>query len=75
VMKTEAHIHHLEQREEVVHAYSDHAKFNAIFNPTPEVTLSEGLAKMAEWVHTHGARESSTFENIEITKNLPKSWQ
>ena len=75
VMKTEAHIHHLEQREEVVHAYSDHAKFKAIFNPTPEVPLSKGLAKMANWVTTHGARESSTFENIEITKNLPESWQ
>lgn len=75
VMKTEAHIHHVEQREEVVHAYSDHAKFNAIFKPAPEVSFSDGLAKMAAWVHTHGARESSTFENIEITKNLPESWQ
>jgi UDP-glucose 4-epimerase len=75
VMKTEAHINHLEQREEVVHAYSDHSKFNAVFKPTPEVSLSEGLTKMAAWVHTHGTRESSTFENIEITKKLPESWR
>lgn len=74
VMKTEANINHLEQREEVVHAYSDHSKFRAIFNPLPEVKLSEGITKMTTWMHTHGTRESSTFENIEIKKNLPKSW-
>ncbi|WP_299767636.1 NAD-dependent epimerase/dehydratase family protein [uncultured Dokdonia sp.] len=73
-MNTEVHIDHLEQREEVVHAYSDHSKFKAVFNPSPEISLQEGIQKMVDWVKTHGARESSTFENIEITKNLPKSW-
>ncbi|WP_299685310.1 NAD-dependent epimerase/dehydratase family protein [uncultured Dokdonia sp.] len=74
VMKTPLQINHLEQREEVVHAYSDHSKFSSIFNPSPEISLQEGILKMAAWVTTHGARESSIFENIEITKNLPKSW-
>lgn len=74
-MKTEVHIDHLEQREEVVHAYSDHSKFTNVFDPSPEISLQEGTQKMVDWVKTHGARESSTFENIEITKNLPKSWR
>ncbi len=73
-MKTEVHIEHLEQREEVVHAYSDHSKFSSIFNPSQETPLQEGILKMVDWVYSHGARESSTFENIEITKNLPESW-
>jgi hypothetical protein len=29
---------------------------------------------MAEWVKTHGSRESSVFEDIEILTNLPSSW-
>jgi UDP-glucose 4-epimerase len=74
-METETNIKHLDQREEVVHAYSDHQKFKAVFIPKPSTSLAEGLAKTAAWVRDHGARESSTFENIEIEKNLPKSWQ
>jgi hypothetical protein len=30
---------------------------------------------MAGWVRGHGARQSAAFENIEILKNLPASWQ
>lgn len=74
-MTAKISICHLEQREEVVHAYADHSKFKAIFNPEPETSLADGLAKTARWVHNHGARESSIFEDIEIRKNLPKSWQ
>ena len=74
-MQQEITIHHLEQREEVVHAYSNHSKFKAVFSPTVEISLGEGLQKTADWVIQHGARESSTFDSIEIKKNLPKSWQ
>lgn len=74
-MSIHTDINNLDQREEVVHAYSDHSKFNVIFNPKPATTLKEGLAKTAAWVRNHGARESSIFDNIEIEKNLPKSWQ
>lgn len=73
-MSIHTDINHLNQREEVVHAYSDHSKFNAIFNPKPTTSLKEGLSKTAAWVRNHGARESSTFDNIEIEKNLPDSW-
>jgi len=75
IMKTEVQINHLEQREEVIHAYSDHSKFNTVFDPAPEITLQRGISKMVDWVYTHGARESNIFEHIEITKKLPESWK
>lgn len=74
-MQVKSVVKHLDQRKEVVHAYSDHTQFKAVFNPKPTTSLAEGLAKTAAWVKQHGAQESSTFENIEIKKNLPKSWQ
>ena len=74
-MEKEVVINHLEQREEVVHAYADHSKFIEIFTPKPITILAKGLQETAKWVTEHGARESSTFEHIEIKQNLPKSWQ
>ena len=40
-----------------------------------KTSLADGLARMAAWVRVHGARTSAPFEGIEITKNLPASWQ
>lgn len=74
-MQSTTQIRYLEQREEVLHAYSDHTAFKTLFTPKSETSLTEGLSKTATWVQQHGARESSAFENIEITKNLPKSWK
>lgn len=74
-MAAEPSVNHLEQREEVVNAYADHSKFKEVFRPVPETSLANGLAQTAQWVRSHGARESSIFEDIEIRKNLPKSWQ
>ena len=74
-MRSDIKIEYLQQREEVVHAYSDHSKFVSIFNPPQQVSLPEGILKMAKWVQNHGARESAVFESIEISKNLPDSWK
>jgi len=74
-MKSELTIKHLEKREEVIHAYANHKKFNKVFNPQKQVSLEAGLSEMAEWVRTHGARVSTAFKDIEVTKNLPESWQ
>jgi hypothetical protein len=30
---------------------------------------------MAAWVREHGARTSAPFDGIEVTRNLPASWQ
>ena len=72
--KIEPKITYLEARKEVVHAYSDHSKVQKVFNHTTEYNLVDGIHNMAEWAKKVGARKSKKFENIEITKNLPKSW-
>lgn len=74
-MDVQGEITHLEQRHEVVHAYSDHSLFTQVFQPKGTTELSEGLKKTAAWVHKYGARTGEKFEHIEIRKNLPKSWQ
>lgn len=68
-------IKHLEARNEVVHAFSDHAKVQRVFSPPAAITLREGLRRMADWVKQQGPATPVKFENIEITKKLPNSWK
>lgn len=65
---------HLDPRNEVKIAFSDHSRAEQVFGARPKTSLESGVRAMAEWVKAHGARESSIFENIEITKNMPPSW-
>ena len=76
-MKIKGQINYLPERNEVLHAYSDHSKFYEYFhvNQSSFTYLEKGLQKMADWAQTVGVRKSSSFSNIEITKNLPPSWQ
>lgn len=74
-MNSETKIQTLEQREEVVHAYACHDKFNQVFKPTEATTLHKGIKEMALWGKQHGSRSSTNFEAIEIRKNLPDSWK
>jgi UDP-glucose 4-epimerase len=67
-------VSHLDARNEVKLAFSDHGKAERVFGRRRKTTLAEGIQAMAEWVREHGARESSVFENIEIARNLPPSW-
>ncbi|MBK9148570.1 MAG: NAD-dependent epimerase/dehydratase family protein [Flavobacteriales bacterium] len=68
-------VRHLDARNEVVFAFSDHSKVERIFGKRRETTLAEGLARMAPWARSTGARESSRFGNIEIEQGLPPSWR
>jgi len=65
---------HLDARNEVKIAYSDHAKAERVFGTRKIKSLQEGITAMAAWVRKHGARESNIFEGIEIQKNMPASW-
>lgn len=67
-------IRYLDARNEVAIAFSDHSKAERVFGRREATTLREGVATMAAWVRRHGAKESSLFEDIEITKHLPASW-
>jgi len=68
-------LHHLPARNEVQHAYSTHEKAHRVFGGGPAVSLEEGVARMAAWAREAGARQSKSFDDIEIEKNLPPSWR
>ncbi len=74
-MGMKGELRHLEARNEVVFAFSDHSKAARVFGAQRETTLAEGLARMAPWARAVGARKSGTFDNIEIERNLPPSWR
>jgi UDP-glucose 4-epimerase len=65
---------HLPARNEVKFAYSDHRKAERVFGQRKKTPLKDGIEAMAQWVKSHGSRESSVFEEIEVRKNLPPSW-
>jgi len=67
-------INHLSARNEVLHAYSDHAKAHSVFGDPTGISLTEGIARMAGWARKVGARQSQEFHNIEITEKLPDGW-
>ncbi|MBK8300779.1 MAG: NAD-dependent epimerase/dehydratase family protein [Chitinophagaceae bacterium] len=67
-------IQHLAARNEVLHAYSDHAKAHRVFGQSTGITLKEGIAKMAAWAKRVGSRQGQEFDNIEITEKLPQGW-
>lgn len=74
-MGYEARIRHLESRNEVVHAYSSHEKARRHFgDQMHNVSLEDGVARMAAWAKKVGARQGKPFAAIEVYKNLPPSW-
>lgn len=67
-------VKHLEERNEVEVAYSDHSALRDVFGEQPETPLDEGLENMASWVKEVGARSTPPFEGVEVERNLPPSW-
>ena len=67
-------IEFLPAREEVVHAFSDHAKLHRVFGREETVPLKEGLRRMSDWAREIGVREPVRFESVEVLRNLPPSW-
>lgn len=73
-MGVNGEVQHVEARNEVVHAWSDHSKAHRVFGAQRNTPLVVGLARMADWAREVGARESKPFTNIEITEKLPPFW-
>lgn len=67
-------IRHLDARNEVRVAYSDHAAAHEVFGEPADTSLEDGLRKMADWVSSVGARRSPSFGDIEVTRGLPAFW-
>jgi UDP-glucose 4-epimerase len=67
-------IRHLDARNEVKHAFSDHTKARSVFGEGSTTPLEEGLRRMHDWVLVHGPQTPTRFANIEIERNLPRAW-
>lgn len=74
-MEIEGEINYLPARNEVKHAYASHEKAHKTFPHEYHTTLAEGLKKMAEWAKKSGVRSGKKFENIEVRKGMPESWE
>ncbi len=73
-MGIEGTLRHVEARNEVQHAYSDHSKAHRVFGGQARFSLDEGLRRMAEWAKQTGIRKGERFKAIEITEKLPPVW-
>jgi UDP-glucose 4-epimerase len=75
-MGVDLQVRHLEARNEVVHAFSSHDKVRNIFGDLcQDVSLEQGVQRMADWAKQHGSRETQPFTAIEVSKNMPPSWK
>lgn len=74
VMGAEPKVVHLPSRKEVNLAFSDHSACREVFGPVPQTPLIKGLRNMVGWVKKVGARESKSFDAIEIRRAMPPSW-
>jgi UDP-glucose 4-epimerase len=70
----EPEIDFLPPRQEVVHAFSDHAKLHGVFGEQTSVSLEDGLRRMADWVREVGVRPPTRFDSVEILRKLPPTW-
>ncbi len=68
-------VRHLEARNEVQHAYSDHSKVERVFGLRAQTDLRDGVMRMVEWAREHGPRVTTPFTGIEVERNLPPSWR
>lgn len=73
-MGADPRITFLPSRNEVLNAFASHEKVERLFGKRERHSLQEGLSRMADWVREFGARKSTAFENVEVTKNFPAAW-
>lgn len=66
---------YLPARVETQHTHASHEKARRLLGCEERVSLQEGLAAMAAWVKSVGARESRSFGALEIERNLSSSWR
>lgn len=74
-MGTDRTVAHLAPRREVAHIHAAHDRLRRVFGDRPSTPLAGGLAAMAGWARTWGARAGRPFEGLEIERHLPESWR
>ena len=74
-MGVELRVNYLYARKEVMHAYASHEKTRTVFGDLVRNTLlEEGVTHMANWAKQQGGRATKLFYDIEVSKNMPPSW-
>ena len=73
-MGLKSELRFLPARNEVMHAYADHAKAHKVFGISGALSLKDGIEKMIDWAKKAGIKKSQKFEGIEITEKLPSFW-
>jgi UDP-glucose 4-epimerase len=66
---------HVEARDEVLHAFSDHSRARRVLGCSAQVDLNEGVRRMAQWAKSVGSKKSKNFEHIEVPRHLPSIWR
>ena len=75
-MGVDPNVKHLEARHEVKHAWTSHDVCEQLFGDLrTNVSLEEGIGRMARWAKEVGKRDPSRFEKIEIERGLYSFWQ
>ena len=74
-MGVEPRFQHLPARNEVVHAFSSHAKLQGVFGSQAYTPLAEGIARNVAWARLKGSRKTPIFTGVEVLKNMPPSWR
>jgi len=72
----DANVLHLDARNEVAHAESDHKKLNCFFPGLPRaVGLRDGMQRMVKWAKTDGKYFPPVeFKAVEALRKMPPSW-
>lgn len=70
-----ATIEHLEERHEVINAYSTHEKAKSILGYVDKTNLKDGLTIMWEWAKQQPKRERREWDSYELDKGLYGFWK
>lgn len=68
-------VQHLKPSKEAVDALSDYSKVKAVFGAGPQVSLRDGIRRITVWASSRAQGEPRRFEDVEVMKNLPPSWE
>ncbi len=74
VLGADVGVRHVEARNEVMHAYSDHARMHEVFGEPVVTPLRVGIEKMWAWARDRGVTKTSKFAHIELHEKLPPIW-
>ena len=75
-MGSRPEVRHLDPRNEVAHAYSDHSRAKALFGSLcDDLPLADGLGRMAAWAKSMGPQAQTVFRGVEVRTNMPASWR